>query len=98
VARARRRREGHFVDLEDLETVADGRDHHGTVDQDLALATLYGLIERLRPLDRQVMLLYLEDRDADSIAQITGLSAGSVATRIHRLKLSLVREFQRRTP
>jgi RNA polymerase sigma-70 factor, ECF subfamily len=98
VVRARRRREGHSVSLEDLEAIADDRDHHGAVDQQLALATLYRLIGRLRPLDRQVMLLYLEDRDADSIAQITGLAAGNVATRIHRIKLILVREFQRRTP
>ena len=33
------------------------------------------------------MLLYLEDLDAGAIGEITGLSAGAVATRIHRIKV-----------
>jgi hypothetical protein len=35
-----------------------------------ALERLHGLIERLGPLDRQVMLLYLEQLDAASITEI----------------------------
>ena len=44
--------------------------------------------------DDQVMLLYLEDIDAASIAEITGLSARAVATRIHRIKALLSRQFR----
>jgi RNA polymerase sigma-70 factor (ECF subfamily) len=47
---------------------------------------LLGLIQRLRPLDRQVMLLYLEDIHARAIGEIVGLSAANVATKIHRVK------------
>ena len=36
--------------------------------------------------DRQVMLLYLEDEDAATIAEVTGLSPPAVATRIHRIQ------------
>lgn len=36
------------------------------------------LIRSLDPLDRQVMLLYLEELDAQSIAAIVGLSATNV--------------------
>ena len=43
-------------------------------------------VERLRPLDREVMLLYLEDIEATAIGEITGLSARNVATKIHRIK------------
>ena len=39
------------------------------------------------------MLLYLEQLDAASIAEITGLSAASVSTRVHRIKQVLVRRF-----
>ena len=52
------------------------------------------LIQRLRPLDRQVMLLYLEDLDARAIGEIVGLSAVNVATKIHRVKKVLAQQFQ----
>jgi RNA polymerase sigma-70 factor (ECF subfamily) len=40
----------------------------------------------LKPLDLEIILLYLEGEPAASIAEITGLSAGNVATKIHRIK------------
>jgi len=57
------------------------------------VARLYVLIRRLIPPDDQVMLLYLEDLDAAAIGEITGLSARAVATRIHRIKAILARQF-----
>jgi RNA polymerase sigma-70 factor (ECF subfamily) len=53
------------------------------------LARLLRLIQGLKAPDAQVMLLYLEDVPAAEIGEITGLSAGAVATRIHRLKTML---------
>jgi RNA polymerase sigma-70 factor (ECF subfamily) len=52
------------------------------------------LIQRLKPLDRYVILSYLEGLDATSIGDITGLSPGNVATKIHRIKAVLARWFQ----
>ena len=54
---------------------------------------LYGFIHELKPLDRQLMLLYLEDTDMQSIAEITGLTSGAVRTQIHRIKKILMRRF-----
>jgi RNA polymerase sigma-70 factor (ECF subfamily) len=59
-----------------------------------ALARLEFLIRKLRPPDDHVMLLYLEDLDAAAIAEITGLSPRAVATRVHRIKALLARQFQ----
>ena len=59
---------------------------------------LLALIQRLTPLDRQVILLYLEDMDAASIAEITGISSGNVATKIHRTKNILIRQFHQGEP
>ena len=50
-------------------------------------------LQRLKPLDRQVMLLYLEEEDAASIAEITGLSVANVSTKVSRIKQILVRQF-----
>lgn len=58
------------------------------------LGRLLGLIQRLEPLDRQVMLASLEGMDAASTAEITGISARNVATKIHRIKSALARRFQ----
>jgi RNA polymerase sigma-70 factor (ECF subfamily) len=50
-------------------------------------------IQGLKPLDRQVILSYLEGMDAASIGEITGLAAGNVATKIHRIKTVLAKRF-----
>jgi RNA polymerase sigma-70 factor (ECF subfamily) len=78
---------------EDLDAVAEAVDREHGVDRRRALDRLYALIQRLRPLDRQVMLLYLEEEDAASIAEITGLSAANVSTKVRRIKQILVRQF-----
>jgi RNA polymerase sigma-70 factor, ECF subfamily len=57
------------------------------------LAELQALIHRLAPLDRQVILLYLEGATAVEIADVTGLTPGNSATKIHRIKKLLNRNF-----
>lgn len=54
---------------------------------------LMDIVQRLKPPDRQVMLLYLEDFEASAIAEVTGLSPGAVATRIYRVKALLTAAF-----
>ena len=53
---------------------------------------LGGAVERAGS-DRQVLLLYLEDLDAAAIGEITGLSPGAIAVKIHRAKAVLARRF-----
>ena len=59
----------------------------------MSMERLMTLIQRLKPLDRQMMLLYLEGMDAASIGEVMGVSAGSVATKIHRIKSILAHRF-----
>ena len=77
---------------EDLESLPE-TGGQAVVDRQRALERLHELIQRLRPLDRQVMVLYLEQLDAASIAEITGLSAANVATKVRRIKQILVKRF-----
>ena len=63
------------------------------LDRGLALQRLYELIQSLRPLDRQVMLLYLEQLDTATIAEITGLSTANVSTKVRRTKQLLRLQF-----
>jgi RNA polymerase sigma-70 factor (ECF subfamily) len=82
-----------LVGLEVLETLPTGDDGERVADQRNALEKLLKLIQQLKPLDRQVILSYLEGLDAASIAEITGISPGNVATKIHRIKSALTRRF-----
>lgn len=53
------------------------------------LAALHEAIGRLNPIDKAVVVLWLEEEPYESIAEITGLSKVNVATRIHRAKAKL---------
>jgi len=59
----------------------------------VARARLLRLIQRLEPIDRQLMLAWLEGLDENEMSEITGLSAANVWTRIHRIKNVLTRRF-----
>jgi RNA polymerase sigma-70 factor (ECF subfamily) len=82
-----------LVNLEQLETLPS-KDETQSLDQRRNLERLEALIQRLKPLDRQIILLYLEDTDAASIGKIAGLSPANVAMKIHRIKNILARQFQ----
>ena len=82
-----------LVSVEELEMLPDRAEGPDAANQRLNLDRLSALIRRLKPLDRQVIVCYLEDMDAASIAEITGLSPGNVATRIHRIKGVLAKWF-----
>ena len=92
ITRQRRIQSQTLVGLEELENLPDT--DSTDADRNHALTRLLDLIQRLKPLDRHVILSYLEGLDAASIAEITGLSAGNVATKIHRIKTMLARQFQ----
>jgi RNA polymerase sigma-70 factor (ECF subfamily) len=79
--------------LDELDTRTDRMDAVAQFDRRLAMERLIGLIHQLKPIDRQVMLLYLEGLDARDIAEVTGLSGPNVATKIHRIKKILAVRF-----
>jgi RNA polymerase sigma-70 factor (ECF subfamily) len=93
VIRERRLNSQAMLGLEALETVPTEANGEHVADQRHALERLLKLIQQLTPLDRQIMLSYLEDLDAASIAEITGISPGNVATKIHRIKKVLANRF-----
>lgn len=78
----------------DYEQIPDSHCLVGAMEVSDALEKLYRWIRRLKPIDAQVLTLYLEELAAKDIADITGLSAGAVATRISRLKQQLADDFE----
>lgn len=50
------------------------------------LAQLYRLISRLGQLEKSIILLYLEEKSYEEIAEITGLTVTNVGTKLNRIK------------
>ena len=69
-----------------LETIGGGEP---IAEQDERLTALYAFIGQLDPLNRALILLYLEDRSYGEMAEILGISETNVATKISRIKQKL---------
>ena len=95
VIRQRRTNSSRLMSLEEMEATADASGSARNADDRIALERLLNLVHRLKPLDRELMLLYLEDLDATTIGEIMGISTGNVRIQIHRIKTILIRRFHR---
>lgn len=91
----RRGRAPALLSLEELEEVSAPA-RYDSADLEVTRAKLGELIQALAPIDRQIILLYLEDVDAATSAEIVGLTPGNVATKVHRIKQLLARRFHTR--
>ena len=63
-----------------------GHDDDASRDADDSIRALYRVIAQLDPLNRALLLLYLDERGQREIAEILGISESNVATKIGRLK------------
>ena len=95
IGRQRRSRFAPLISIEELEGLSTPSSENAANDR-LVLDRLLQLIHKLRAPDRQLMLLYLEDMDANAIGEITGLSPANVRTKVSRIKDVLSRRIHRR--
>ena len=58
----------------------------GTDDKEEEIALLYQVIQQLRAIDKALILLYLEQKSYNEIADIMDLSETNVATKLSRIK------------
>ena len=93
VVNEHRKRAQQWVSLDEVETPRLSDEFHDRAEQRLNVERLMELVRNLRPPDRQLMLLYLEDLDAQSIGDITGMSAGHVRVQLHRIRKILAERF-----
>lgn len=83
--RERQRRQERSLALGDaMEDLPDTGAADPEAEQRLRL--LHAFIERQRPLDRALLLLYLDERPQREIAEVLGISETNVSTKIGRLK------------
>jgi len=88
-----RRVSSRLVSVESIEALPGSEQGELAASRSEALERLSMLIQRLKPLDRQIIVSYLEGMDANSIGEITGLSPANIAMKIHRTKNVLRRWF-----
>ena len=92
VRKSIRQRRDRLMALEELERVAPAVEVD-IADKSATLEQIYQLIRQLKPIDRDVMLLYLEGVDGEGIAEVLGISVANVAQKIHRSKKLLQQRF-----
>jgi RNA polymerase sigma-70 factor, ECF subfamily len=95
VMRGTRARLEKYAPIEELEETAAPADAAHDAEQRDAVARLASLVRRLRPADRQVILLYLEGFDHAEIAGVAGISVENAATKVHRIKRALASAFHK---
>lgn len=82
------------VPLEEVDALPCAGNPERDAAEALVLAQVAELVRRLPALDAQVIVLWLEGESASDISDITGLSSGAVATRVHRIKALIAGHFQ----
>ena len=87
--RSSRRRTAHTVPFDERLHDRGGDAGSGGDETDARVSALYDVIDGLDPLNRALLLLYLEERSYTDIAGILGISVTNVATKISRLKQRL---------
>lgn len=81
-----------FYNVESVFSIEDEKEGETELDQNIKL--LQEFIYNLNELNKALMLLYLEEKSYEEIAEILGITKTNVATKISRLKLKLKKEFQ----
>jgi len=79
----KKKKVNHDVSINDLpaELIEDSEQH-----SDDSLKQLYVAIKQLSEIDRGVILLYLEEKTYQEIADITGSNPNNIGVRIKRIK------------
>lgn len=85
-------RQKREVALED-QLEQGGEDTSLTADKEATLQLLHRFIGDLKALDKALMLLYLEEKSYEEIAEILHISKTNVATKISRIKQKLKQRF-----
>lgn len=94
VLRSRRRQSHRLTTLDDVDIAIEGPGVDVVVDAGLAMQRIHRLIQSLKPLDRQVIILHLEGLPDVEIADIAGLSMVNTRTKLTRIRQLLAEKFK----
>jgi len=83
----------NFYNEESIFSIEEEKSEEKT-ELDYHLKLLQDFIHNLNELNKALMLLYLEEKSYEEIAEILGITKTNVATKISRIKLKLKKKFQ----
>jgi RNA polymerase sigma-70 factor (ECF subfamily) len=86
VLRNRRRQAHRLTTLDEIDLADETPDVDAELDAGRALQKIHALIQALKPLDRQLIILHLEGLPADEIADIVGISPANTHTKLTRIR------------
>ena len=76
------------------ETLHDAPDNNTPPPEgEASVRALHAVIQRLDPLNRALLVLYLEERSTREIAEILGIGESNVTTKLSRLRQRLRTEL-----
>jgi len=84
----RKRDNNKLLFVEEL-LIFDNSTFVDTMDDKSTVNLLYKCIEELNPINKAIILLYLDDKCNEEISEITGLSRTNVSTRLSRIREQL---------
>ena len=90
-----RRVNAKLVSFEEIELSMGPAEQPADIDRERVLRDVQQVILTLKPLDRQIMISYLEGLDGASIAEITGLTQANIGMKIHRIKKILAHRIRK---
>jgi RNA polymerase sigma-70 factor, ECF subfamily len=93
VLRRRRRVVKDLVNLDDIDIASEAPGIDTAVDEARMLARIRALVQRLKPPDREVFVLYLEGLSVEDIAEIASLSGTNTRTKLHRIRALLAAQL-----
>ena len=95
IARAVKRKKPNLFFPERMPETHDAKALEQTVKQN-KLDILYNCINQLKPVERAIILLYLEERSYEEISEIIGISIKNVSVKLVRIRKKLKTIIQKR--
>lgn len=81
----RRNRQVPTVSIDECRNIEDDSSY-----RENELRELYRLISILSPVDRGIIMMWLDEKSYDEISEVTGMTRNTVASRIRRIKAKLI--------
>lgn len=83
----RHNRADSAMSISEVAEIADCSQEHASL-----LRQMYALISQLEPVDKGIIMMWLDSSSYDDIADVTGLTRANVASRIHRIRQRLIKK------
>ncbi len=89
ISKFRKKRKLKFVGLDNVTEQRGASAQEHEMDKENSVRALYYGIDSLNPVEKAIILLYLEDKTYGEIADIVGISKSNVSVRLVRVKRKL---------